>query len=317
MASAPAPACASFLSSILAQGQNSFEDQDREAFVDVNGNNTFDVGDVLLGFVRLDNHTPVVNGVGPINNRIYAIFSQQVTGISGNVVQFGPTTALGLTISDLIGISAPAGSIVAVYSSFSPITDLITTSPGNLTGSSTTNLFDYFQAIKNGMSLTVIAGFGSGPTQTDDFFTATITSDGVTLGLTSPGNASSISSIPQSITVANFTAGLSILLNNDPEVIYNELVQGKLISGGPPPVFTLHDLVIKNGAVSGASDATNATEWGKVNPDLSYNNPGGFITDADFLVNVTVIPEPGMLAMLGSVLGLVGAMSARLGRRRS
>jgi hypothetical protein len=96
-------------------------------------------------------------------------------------------------------------------------------------------------------------------------------------------------------------------------------VQGNLISFGPPPTYTLHELVISSGIVSGADGALNASEWGYVSPDITnYGSPGGFTTKANIFVNVTVvIPEPGMLAMLGSVLGLVGAMSARLGRRRS
>lgn len=314
---AAVPAHASFLSSILAQGENSFEDQDREAFVDVNGNNTFDVGDVLLGFIRLDTHLPPVSGVGPINNRIYAIFSQQVKSITGTsptlTIEFEPTTAAGLTLSALTGVSTPTGSMVAVYSSFTPIMDLIVNSPGDLTGNLTTNLFDYFKAIKDNMSLTVIAGFGSGPTHTDDFFTATTSLTGA--GLTTPGGAAAIPGIPTSITVANFTAGLTILLNNDPEVIYNELVQGKLVSLGPPPVFTLHDLVITNGAVRGASGVTNASQWGEVNPDVSYLNQGGFITDADFVVNVTVIPEPGTLAMVASAFSVLGGLAVTVRRR--
>jgi len=288
---------ASFLSSILANGSNSFEDQDREAYVDVNGNNTFDVGDVLLGFIRLDTHLPVVSGVGSINNRIYAIFSQEVDSISGSTVHFRPTTAAGLTLSALTGISAPSGSIVAVYSSSTPITDLITTSPGDLTGNGTTNLFDYFKAIKDNMTLNLIAGFGSGPTNGDDYFTATV----VSAALLASGGASLIPNLATSVTVANFTAGLTILQNNDPEVIYNELVQSSNL--------TLHQLVIANGSVRGTSatpPVTNANEWTKINPDLGYNNPGGFITDADFFVNVTVIPEPGTLALMGSILSVLG-----------
>ena len=288
---------ASFLSSILANGSNSFEDQDREAYVDVNNNNTFDVGDVLLGFVRLDNHFPTVSGVGPINNRIYAIFSQQVTSISGSTVNFGATTATGLTISALTGTSAPSGSMIAVYSSSTPITDLIASSPGDLTGNGTTNLFDYFKAIKDNMSLNLIAGFGSGPTNADDYFTAT----GVSAALLAPGGASLIPTVPTSVTVANFTAGLTILQNNDPEVIYNELVVSSNL--------TSHQLVIANGAVRGTAatpPVTNVGEWTEINPDLTYNNPGGFITDADFFVNVTVIPEPGTFALMGSILSVLG-----------
>jgi hypothetical protein len=178
---------------------------------------------------------------------------------------------------------------------------LITTSPGDLTGNGTTNLFDYFKAIKDNMTLNLIAGFGSGPTNTDDYFTATV----VSAALLGPGGASLVPTLQTSVTVANFTAGLTILQNNDPEVIYNELVQSSNL--------TLHQLVIANGSVRGTSadpPVTNANEWTKIDPDLTiiynYYNPGGFITDADFFVNVTVIPEPGTLALMGSILSVLG-----------
>src|SRR5438105_2877704 len=62
----------SFISSALHYGADTtFEDQSREAFVDVDGGGTFSVGDVMLGFIRFDNQSP--DGL-TIANRIYTIF---------------------------------------------------------------------------------------------------------------------------------------------------------------------------------------------------------------------------------------------------
>jgi hypothetical protein len=302
---------ASFLSSILANGLNTFEDQDREAYVDVNGNATFDVGDVLTGFVRLDDHAPPVNGVGPINNRIYAIFSQQVVSITPIVpglvvdIQFAPTTAAGLTLSDLTGVATPAGGIVAVYSDFTAITDLVNTSPGDRTGNGTTNLFDYFDEITDEMMLTLVAGFGAGVTEADDYFEALAIGPGALL--TTPGGAGpGVALIPSSVTLASFDAGLSILFNADANVVYNEAVVSSNL--------TIHDLAVSNGAVRGSFGNPLAPEYGNINPDLAYTNPGGFDTDADFFVNVTVIPEPGSFILMA--LGVATFGGARLRKRK-
>lgn len=308
---------ASFYSSILAQGANSFDDQDREAYVDVDGDGKLSLGDVLLGFVRLDDHDPIVSGVGPIENRIYAIFSQQVKTITiitvGSQPVFGqidfePTTATGLTLSEIVP-GASANGVLALYSSPVPITDLINNSPGDLTGNGTTNLFDYFKLIKDNMTLSAIAGFGSGPTNSDDYFTAT-TNTSAGLGLLATGGAATIPNISQSVTVANFTAGLTILQNFEPTVIYNELVVSTR--------DTLHELVIKNGNVSGMNGASFANQWSSIRPDLSYTeaqNPGGFVTDADFVVNVTVIPEPSAFVVMGGLIVMLGAAASRVYRR--
>lgn len=307
----------SFYTSILAEGQNTFEDQNREAYVDVDGDGKLSVGDVLLGFVRLDDHQPIVSGVGSINDRIYAIFSQQVTNITlltgpgGNPVfgqvDFGPTTATGLKLSDIVS-GAPANGIIALFSSPVPITNLINISPGDTTVNGYINLFDYFKLITANMSLDAVAGIS----QPDDYFTAT-TSSPSGLGLFASGGAATIPNIEQGVTVANFHAGLTIVLNNNPVVIYNETVLSTNL--------TLHELVIKNGSVSGMKNATNSSEWSSILPDLNAyyagKNPGGFITDADFLVNVTVIPEPGMFAILVSfvTVGSLGFAIRRPGWR--
>ena len=295
---------ATYLSTVFDySGLNTFEDQSREAFVDVNNDGAVGSGDVMVGFVRIDDHFPIVGGVGSTGNRIYAIFSQQIKSITGSApnltVQFEPTTTLGLRLSDLGVSGAPANAIVAVYSGFTDITDLIASSPGNLTGSSTVNLLDYFAEIRNNLTLSVIAGFGTGPTQADDYFTATTSAAGASL--VAAGGATLIPSIPQSITVANFTAGLSILVNNDPGIAYAETVVSSNL--------TSHQLVIANGAVRGTAatpPVTNVGEWTKVTPDVNLSNPGGFINDADFFVRPFLAPAEARITITPDGTNAVG-----------
>lgn len=308
------PANATFLGSILSNGDNTFEDQNREAYVDVNADDRFSVGDVLLGFVRLDEKDPPVNGVGPLENRIYSIFTQQVTSITPDgsqfVIQFAPTTVAGLTLAAITGdASIAANALTAIYSGNVGIggggSGLIQNSPGDLNGNGTTNLFDYFEAITGGLELTLTAGFGTGPTELDDYFTARTSSPaGAALITTS---VAGLANLDSSVTLVSFDAGLSILSNADaPVVTYNE---ARLSGNG-----TLHQLVIGNGAARGAAGATNADEWGEVNPDVAFSNPGGVVTDADFFVNVTVVPEPSSITLLA--FGLAGLVCVSLRRRK-
>lgn len=181
--------------------------------------------------------------------------------------------------------------MVAVYSGTSPIMGLITTAPTDLTGNGAVNLFDYFHAIRTGLTLDVVAGFGAAPSQADDYFRAT-SSSLAGLKLLTPGGAATIPTIGEGVTVANFTAGLSILVNNDPAIFYAETVVSSLGSS--------HQLVVRNGAVSGMADTTDADKWSSVRTDVLLNNPGGFINDADFVVHpiqarsearVTITPD--------------------------
>ena len=129
-----APAQAGYLSSILTSGvDNVFEDQSREAFFD-NGDGVFGVGDILTGFIRIDDKT------GPdaidIDNRMYIIFSQEVTSVVGTSIEFGAVTSdAGLTLAGLGVAGAGATDMVALYTNAGPCSvDLILNSPGDMTG---------------------------------------------------------------------------------------------------------------------------------------------------------------------------------------
>ena len=142
------------LPTLLVPGvQNDLEDQSREAIVDVDGDGVFGVGDVLVGFARLD----AITAPAPIDltNRLYGIFSQQVTSVAPvtagltNGITFGPTTAAGLTLSEITGDGANAGQMLAVYGDSGGFggLNLLLSSPGDLTTNGTVTLADYFSHI--------------------------------------------------------------------------------------------------------------------------------------------------------------------------
>lgn len=305
---------ATFIGSILTNGPNTFADQDVDAFIDVDSDGFFSVGDVLVAIVRLDDQTSA-GGIGSLGTRTFTITSQQVSSIDAQGgtttrVNFGPTTAAGLTLSELTGGAASqAGGMTAVYSG-APITDLINTSPGDLTGSPTVNLFDYLEEITSNQELTIVSGFGAAPTEADDFFFADIGNAFIGLG------TASIPVTPDSVDIGTFRAGQSVLFNADsftfPLVTYNEAVLSAATGS-----FTVHQVVIGSGNIRGGSNATNVSEWGFITGDNpnNYASPGGFSTDADFFVDTTVVvPEPGSVVLFG--MGSLMFLGVGLRRRR-
>src|SRR5262245_4098108 len=70
----------SILGGSLINGiNNTLQDQSAEQVFDQNGNGLFDTGDVVAGFIRLDNN--ITNAGFPYSNQVYAVFSQQVQSV--------------------------------------------------------------------------------------------------------------------------------------------------------------------------------------------------------------------------------------------
>lgn len=301
-------ASAGFLPGLLVNGANSLEDQDRDAFVDVDGDDLFSVGDVLLGFVRIDDINPGVGNLSDagIGNTVYGIFSQEVLSITPNGtnfdVGFGVTTVAGYTLADLTGDVNAAGGSLAVYSSPASITNLIDTSPGDLNGSGTVTMDDYLAEITSNMTLDFVAGI----VNADDYFTGLTTSAlGAGLITTSLTN---IPTIPDSTDLAAFGAGLTITYNANPgTIIFNE---SNLSGNG-----TLHELVIGRGTVAGMANAANNTEWGFVDEVGGVDSVGGFTTDADIFINVDIVPEPSSVLCFAALAGFGVAGAVRRRRR--
>jgi hypothetical protein len=298
-------------STFLAPNQfNTFEDDSREAFFDTGSGNTgtFGVGDVIVGIVQIE-HRSTPSTVS-VNNSTYAVFSQQVTSVSGGTVQFGATTVAGLTIGDLVP-GTSSGAMVALLTSTAAgySTNLITTAPANQTGTATVTMADYIKFLTNNGTLQMSFGQGAG-----DFFTAALGGGGA------PTTADIVNS-GSSITFANFTSALSVLQNNTGFVFADD-VACNTPPGATPPGGTLAQLCISAGAVDGAN-GTNPANFldGSELAALAQcgdtgSTPCGFIDNADFTVHPTqAVPEPASMILFGFGLAAIG-MYGRRGRNR-
>ena len=306
------PAHAGLLDSYLVPNAlNFFEDNSREAYFDVNNNNTFDAGDVLVGFLRIEQRSaPSVQDVG---NTLYAVFSQQVASINASgIVTFAPTTAAGLQLSDFV-TGAESNAMVALYSG-NVGSNLITTAPTDLSGNGTVTMLDYLKAITAG-TLELTAGIAANSTDT---FKALVSTS-------LPLSTATIASLVTTSGVANFEALLSILTNNTSFDFANDVCTGGFFGGiGGIAAGTCAQLQIQTGNVLGASNASpgqfkDGTEFagsyqqcntGGATPN---NVPCGFIDNAD--VNIHPVPEPGSMILFGLGLAALG-MYGRRSRNR-
>lgn len=274
---------------------NTIEDQDREAYIDVDASGTITVGDVFLGFVRLDDFLPA--GIST-NNQVYGVISNQITAVNvggdATIFSLGTTTAAGLTLADLTGDSNATGGMFAIYDSASPYgTNLI--QDAGLAGANIFELIDYIVA---GGDLRLTVGLSAA----DDYLMVENNA-----AFPAGSSNSAFPTLPASVTVNSFTGGLSVLYNNT-NFIFADAVATIDALGG---IHTTQ-IGIGNGATRGAyldgneSIFTNAPGYTQCTVN-DVNTICGFVTDADFFAVPYRVPEPGSLALMGiAALGMAG-----------
>jgi MYXO-CTERM domain-containing protein len=287
----------------------------RETLVDSGSGNkgSIGVGDVVYGFFvfrmyqwKLDSHGKLRP---PVPNTVYAVFSQQVTGVTDVVgfdkmhnlvhqyaLSFGATTTPGYTLSALTGQAMSPKTMFAFYDRFNPYPAGQGDYKGDLT---------HFPVPGGGLTenyLHFIAGHGTlemtaGRKDPRDFFV--VQTPRMKANKDFVANSALLTTFPRSQPLGSFSAGLSILDNHTGAGYAS-------VAGGWNPMTSAagaQRFWIKNGDVHGNADARNAEEFGTA-----------LGARAEFLFAPATTPEPSSLVLAG--LGVAGLAGAAFWRRR-
>jgi len=331
-------ACTTVSASILGvtgSGVQVIQDENRESVFDVDGDGALSVGDVLIGFSRLDTVvTPPIANLAPTAE--FVLFATQVGSITrldgitprlpgeDALVDFVPVSgagaALGLDLASLTSASlTPVTDPRALAANFSGLVTDKTIASSAVPGS-IVSILDLITEMSVEGTLSTVAGLAN----PDDFWQSFFTSG--TAAASPVGNLPGLALVDLGAAFSNpvlgsngFFAGLSVL-SGDSGLFLPTIS----IAGSPNPAG-LFQIGIINGEISGAA---NADFGGGVNPffgtipglPTTMHDPGppinfyGAASNADVTFD-SAIPEPTSLLVLGAI-AFLGSVTYRKSERR-
>lgn len=269
---------ATYLNTIIAgAGSNiTFEDNSREQWFDENQNGRIDAGDKLKGFLKFDNLLP--SNQSP-NNSLYVTFSQTF-GNDFKAVNLAP------------GLDHYNGTFSAVTLNF------LEKNGGFTTDWITADLSGGVQTAITALEAEGFSAFKAGLVNADDFFA--FQTNVLTPATNFVVNPNITKSVSTGISLGTFAAGLTITDINI-AATFNRVIDVNFanLSGGLYGFGKKYDLGIVNGNFGGIC---NNPQNGCTN--TVQNMKGGFIDNADAVINANFIPEPTIISLLG--IGLLG-----------
>ena len=285
------------------------EDNSRELLVDVDGSGSLSPGDVLVGYIRVDNTSPPSVAR---DNDIYAVFSQtfdpqtfQSSNVAGGTRYSGtfiPTPdASPYSLESLLSTNAvnlggfDDSAMIAFIDETGGFSQDLTTADlpplGNVDG-----------AISSILDAEGTVRFTVGFSDAADFFAfETVPVGGAGQPADFVANPAATQTIPTSQILGNFGAGMSVLDNYMPVNFLRDQAttffqNNTNINYGQGSVY---DVAVLNGNFGGIFDGSGVVQGGGLS----------FINNADATIHA--VPEPSSLALLGAGLALFG-----FGKRR-